>query len=118
MEQEQKEKLLKYLCMALPYGVKAKNSGGKLCKVTAIAIHNLMSGNIKDIKPYLRPMSSMTEEEWRADEQLTRDLHYKPRPSTAQRLIDWYLEHHLDFMGLIDEGLAIAVTDEFNPYKD
>ena len=31
--------------------------------------------------------------------------------------IDWLLEHHFDYRGLIDKGLAIEVTKENNPYE-
>ena len=125
---EQKDKLLKYLCAALPYGVKAKNRGGKLCKVTAIAIHNLMSGNIKEIKPYLRPMSSMTNEEFNewynayytaAEEEMKCS-----QPLVRASIIgygakfDWLLKNHFDSMDLIPIGAAIEVTEENNPYKD
>ena len=32
--------------------------------------------------------------------------------------MDWLNEHHFDYRGLIDKGLAIEVTDDNNPYKD
>ena len=33
-------------------------------------------------------------------------------------VIDWLLKNHFDFRGLIPKGLAIAVTEENNPYKE
>ena len=33
-------------------------------------------------------------------------------------IIQYLLEHHFDFRGLIEKGLAIAVTEENNPYKE
>ena len=32
--------------------------------------------------------------------------------------VDWLIAHHFDYRGLIEKGLAIAVTEENNPYKD
>lgn len=72
--------------------------------------------SILDYKPYLRPMSSMTEEEI--------DYFYylisldTGISSNNENLINWFLEHHFDFMGLIPKGLAIKVTENNNPYKE
>ena len=30
----------------------------------------------------------------------------------------WYLSRHFDINGLIEKGLAIAVTEENSPYKE
>lgn len=76
---------------------------------------------IKDIKPYLRPMSSMTEEErieslefaWKDD--YGRLACYDENIS---KYIDWLNAHHFDYRGLIEKGLAIEVTEDNNPYKD
>ena len=63
-----------------------------------------------DFKPYLRPMSSMTEEEKKESGEL-----YKKNTGMWDDL-DWLNAHHFDYRGLIDKGLAIAVTEENNPY--
>lgn len=78
MTQEQKDKLLKYLCMALPYEVMVQGTdydGDKYdCSLVGYDVEadtfyvgdnegGIGSFKIKDIKPYLRPMSSMTKEE-------------------------------------------------------
>ena len=34
------------------------------------------------------------------------------------KTIDWLNAHHFDYRGLIKKGLAIAVTEENNPYKE
>ena len=69
-----------------------------------------------DIKPYLRPMSSMTEEEefdYVANikkEECFLNLPIQPRVPA----IDWLLRNHFDFRNLIEKGLAIEMTTHFN----
>ena len=69
-----------------------------------------------DAKPYLRPMSSMNMDECCELEHVEEayDNHY----DSIMAQINWLLEHHFDFMGLIPKNLAIEVTENNNPYKD
>ena len=67
--------------------------------------------------PYLRPMSSMTEEERKIYAKLLfADLggvyedYYKA--------LDYLNAHHFDYRGLIERGLAIEITKENNPYEN
>lgn len=69
---------------------------------------------IKDIKPYLRPMSSMTEEERNEYKHLVA---FSGSPNGAANFVDWLNAHHFDYRWLIEKGLAIAVTEENNPYE-
>lgn len=69
---------------------------------------------IKDIKPYLRPMSSMTDEERNEYKHLVA---FSGSPNGAANFVDWLNAHHFDYRGLIEKGLAIAVTEENNPYE-
>ena len=64
------------------------------------------------IKPYLRPMSSMTVEEEREYGLLCFDVSYydKDTPKCSFKLIKWLLEKHFDFLELIPKGLAIEIT--------
>lgn len=73
---------------------------------------------LDDIKPYLRPMESMTEEEAAEFDELSAKLfeHESPENIWGQ-VVDWMNAHYLDFRGLILMGLAIAVTENNNPYK-
>ena len=82
-------------------------------------------GDMKSL-PYLRPMSSMTEEEskeyrktqitkWVKSVDCTYGGYYEHRDTL--KTFDWLLAHHFDYRGLIKRGLAIAVTKENNPYK-
>ena len=116
MKPEEKDLLLKDLCARLPYGVKANSRDGKkTITITPIGIANFMSGAIYIIKPYLRPLSSMTEEE-KVKLSLSQIYAFAHYNEIAK--IDWLNAHHFDYRGLIDKGLAIEVTEENNPYKD
>ena len=115
MTQEEKQLLLKDLCARLPYGVKIQrdNVYDADAKVVETLDLRLMADDIKynvieglHIKPYLRPISSMTEEE-------KKDFGV---PFTSEGLvtladtvecIDWLNAHHFDFHGLTSMGLAL-----------
>ena len=121
MKQEQKELLLKDLCARLPYGVKVNYN-----YLTDYTLTNtLMVSHFYELmKPYLRPMSSMTEEE-RSDLRkycaehrgITYDIGISGATNSAN-IINWLLAHHFDIYDLIPMDLAIAVTKENNPYKN
>ena len=61
--------------------------------------------------PFLRPMSSMTEEEVKeykkTCEYSENDEFFYPTFKTY----DWLNEHHLDFRGLIPKGLALPAKE-------
>ena len=133
MAQEEKNKLLKYLCMALSYGVIVDRLGRprKLIGIYPFKEYCFILDNgdympqpytIEDIKPYLRPMSSMTDEERTEYKKLIvlqpTDNGYDWHEVPTINALDWLLHNHFDFMGLIPMGAAIAVTEDNNPYKD
>ena len=122
---QDKDLLLKYLCMALPYGVKImfRHNGFRWdweqtldeiskCEDGEYAINGW---GIHGIKPYLRPMSSMTEEE-RKEYKVLTDCSDYTYFNTSYNVIEWLLKNHFDFMGLIHKGLAIEINDKNNPY--
>ena len=130
MTQEDKELLLKDLCGRLPYGVEA-DCVGEYVKIKYIDPHRSTAyisnlgktkwESIEVITPYLRPMESMTEEEEK--EYINIDnlsyscpMIYAHFP--AFKRMDWLNAHHFDYRGLIPKGLAIAVIEENNPYKE
>ena len=127
MTQEEKSLLLKDLCARLPYGVKFLRESWnyeldqELSVIEVLEdidkdgyINNTKVYTVEDIKPYLRPMSSMTvEEKSQYNFYLTRiEFAYD-----ASLLIDWLNSHHFDYRVLIKKGLAIEVTEENNPYE-
>jgi len=76
---------------------------------------------IKDIKPYLRPMSSMTGEEEKEYAKIvvkSQNCSFENSESATTMVNDWLLSKGFDVRGLISKGLAIAVTKENNPYKE
>ena len=124
MTPEEKQLLLQDLCARLPYGVKIGLTWwvmgeGAYIKTTLEPDHIEQLLNDEDgdteIKPYLRPMSSMTEEEEKEYLSLSYsewcsykdgwDYHY------TISSIDWLLEHHFDFRGLIEKGLALEAPE-------
>ena len=151
MTQEKKELLLKDLCARLPYNLNVCLYEKERCILMGIKGDKVYLDvdsdpfHIESIKPYLRPMSSMTEEEriefskllvkryceedWEGhistsycieiDNVYTDDEDGIKYPSTfLMDAIDWLNKHHFDYRGLIPLGLAIEVTEENNPYKD
>ena len=120
MTQEDKELLLKDLCARLPYGVKvnitSKETKNRIVHLTANNICNLTSGWWSECKPYLFPLSSMTEEQKYEYDELIHSNNIKAIEgfitstdcSTAE--IDWLLKYQFDYRGLIPKGLAIDAT--------
>ena len=113
MTQEEKSILLKDLCARLPYGVKVelhKNVYTLLGYFDEFVILTAnvptdQQTNISNIKPYLRPLSSMTNEE------RTEFLQLIGHGTDIQR-IDFYLSHYFDFRCLIQMGLAIEAPND------
>ena len=108
MEQKDKELVLKDLSARLPYKVivHVRYDTGEPCygELTPIDIKWFIDSKIKEIKPYLRPMSSMTEEEKAMYEGLmigTDNISY------MLDVIDWLNAYHFDYRGLISMGLAL-----------
>jgi hypothetical protein len=118
---EEKSLLLKDLCARLPYDVCAhiRYKDGEPCygKLTPRDIQWFIDSKIKVIKPYLRPMSSMTKEEKEEYDALFYIHSDGETYCENWKWMDWMNAHHFDYRGLIEKGLAIAVTEENNPYK-
>ena len=138
MTQEEKHLLLVDLCARLPYGVIILHEGWSYEWDDSLSTQERVIGiddefvytkvidsytkeeykqdkhtlSLFDDKPYLRPMSSMTEEE-----KCGFNSYYNIFNNNPVELIDWLNFHHFDYRGLIEKGLAIAVTKENNPYE-
>ena len=130
MTQEEKELLLKDLSARLPYGVKFFRESWnyeldqELSVIEVLEdidkdgyINNTKVYTIEDIKPYLRPMSSMTWEERKQYQDIEETCQLSFYPSYCHILVDWLNAHHFDYRGLIPKCLAIEVTEENNPYQ-
>lgn len=115
MKQELQELLLKDLCARLPYEVKVQYKDdiftidyiSGIYKEIKLDTPDRYTIDISEVKPYLRPMSSMTEEEKLMYEGLmigTDNISY------MLDVIDWINKNHFDYRGLINKGLAIDAT--------
>lgn len=121
--QEDKELLSKDLCARLPYEVKVKFYDHWVDEYEIIPLTaKLLSDTvyIGDIRPYLFPLSSMTEEQ---KQEYTYIVNYISPDDTDNwkeeefiyveqftQLMHFYHINHLDYMGLIPMGLAIDAT--------
>jgi len=136
MTQEDKELLLKDLSARLPYNVKvditySKEHGSsdrlRICSEGCLTLNTDVFGlYIQDeiyLKPYLRPMSSMTEEEMKEYYTFQYKFtfqaheHQELNKETFSEYLDWLNARHFDFRGLIKRELAIEVTEENNLYE-
>ena len=118
MTQEQKDLLLKDLCARLPYGVKVRYSSyEKFITCTLQAIDYVYNNvdlwskdacfnpvNISKIKPYLFPLSSMTEEQ--KEDMIKSSCGI----GSDKNVFDWWNKNHFDYRSLIPMGLANDAT--------
>lgn len=136
MTQKQKDLLLKDLCARLPYGVKVlyDNQVKELQYIEAVynevkLLDSTMNYtvDIEEVKPYIFPLSSMSEDQkyefylkfftndydfdyfkfyldnGRLHKLLTSLL-------AVEEIIDWFHKNHIDYRGLIPTGLAEDAT--------
>ena len=111
MTQEQENLLLKDLCARLPYGVILNCCEIVSEPLTLISYKGLVNNDydIDEVKPYLFPLSSMTEEQNLEYLSTCRGGNsYCPTPKT----FDWFDKNHFDYRDLIPMGLAIDATDK------
>lgn len=130
MTQEQEELLLKDLCARLPYGVILNCCNIVSETLTRISHKGLVNDDydIDEVKPYLFPLSSMTEEQkydfyCRFIENdcdfndfkefyLDNNMWHKMLTSVddCESVVDWYNKNHFDYRGLIPMDLANDAT--------
>lgn len=116
MTQEDKDLLLKDLCARLPYGVKVHVGDDWAMTLRQIDYECFcecwenegIKSNSRWMFPYLRPISSMTEEELDKFEELEweGDFEFLSLP-----LLEWLNEKMFDYRGLIEKGLAIEAPE-------
>ena len=142
MTQEEKDLVVKDLCAKLPYKTRVRyifSFAGAACitgyseegilsydKLQEFSLSNVgyETRRVANILPYLRPISSITEEEerelngllsevydftFRMDELLELIQMQKEIPF---HYIDWLNEHHFDYRGLIQKCLAIEAPKD------
>ena len=122
MKLEDKDLLLKDLCARLPYGVKCEvyNRIGVLDEVTTFYGVGVTYSNgqdttcrIDECKPYLFPLSSMTEEQTKIYLKLEAMCILSSTDKIGPKIefFDWLDRNHFDYRGLIEKGLAIDATN-------
>lgn len=132
MTQEEKDLLLKDLCARLPYGVKVEsvfiNPDTKEHKSCGIEVFDATSilmirDGLGEFKPYLFPLSSMTEEQrkyisdrWGVNEDFDFEIdpnwgRFFVELGDAVGFINWCYKNHFDYRGLIKKELAIDATN-------
>lgn len=144
MTQEEKDLLLKDLCARIPYGVKCivtksrteEGQKGDVGKIVNICLEGVgcidtssFFSEFGNFKPYLRPMSSMTEEELKEFihhagyevEESVNGRHYEfylkdyvgtlENPICNYDAVDWLNANNFDYRGLIPMGLANDATN-------
>ncbi len=142
MNKKQRELLLKDLCARLPYGVKMQIKNeivvlDSVCDDDGYHFNFIGDDkegvNIEQIKPYLFPMSSITEEQalelyklfgikltdligwdYIKINEVTGITFFLQKGFDVEthldKLIDWLLKNNFDFRGLIPKGLALDAT--------
>ena len=68
---------------------------------------------ILDFKPYLFPLSSMTEKQKDEYQYITERWMNDPAYSISDS-IDWLNKNNFDYRGLIEKGLAIPILNPFS----
>ena len=135
MTQENKDLLLKDLCARLPYGVKisvndkVETVQGINILDTVVEYDSWLSSDIEEVKPYLFPLSNMTEEQYKEwgdlageplDEILTRNAkdeimstleHHLLIAKSSTEPVNYCYKNHFDINGLIPKGLANDATN-------
>ena len=138
MTQEDKQLLLKDLSARLPYGVKCivtksrteEGQKGDVGKIGWVSLEGVdcigdrepFFSEFGNFKPYLIPLSSMTEEQkkyitdrWDINDEFDFEINpdwgeYFVELGDIVDFIDWLNKNHFDYRGLIEKGLAIDAT--------
>ena len=111
MTQEEKQYLFKDLCARLPYNPHIWVKDGKTLIAADIVLNGIYindwmtipSCQNMTIKPYLRPIGSMTTKEFK--------LFAKYQDKSPYGEYDFYNEYHFDYRGLIPMGLALEAPE-------
>jgi hypothetical protein len=133
MTQENKDLLFKDLCARIPYLVKVnitnRESKNRIVELTEDNICHLTNNWWSEYKPYLFPISSITEEQYNSlyesgildncshnYEYVNPHIYgvsfiFKQFKTYSLELIEWLNKNHFDYRGLISMGLAIDCTN-------
>jgi hypothetical protein len=131
--QEDRDLLINDLCARLPFGIKVLYDTQifevqyiePMYEEIKLLDNERYTLSIDEVKPYLFPLSSMTEEHQRelnsigwyfdndtisnSETYYSEDTDYTTHTDCCS-LIDWLNKNHFDYRGLIPKGLAIDAT--------
>ena len=117
MEKDLKDLLIKDLCARLPYGVKLHCYSNAMVCIGRYTLNTIVLDRIfnedteyvpfDEVKPYLFPLSSMTDEQYNEYWELEHsgDMGHLSIPA-----LDWLNKNNFDYRGLIPMGLALDAT--------
>jgi hypothetical protein len=136
MKQENKEILLKDICSRLPYRLKCSfgvddaiyeitGINPSACGASEIQATHVKSGvngdfKLNSCKPYLFPLSNMSEEQKREYSRRQHDIELVDELGCIVKEVglfdspesfEYLIENHFDYHGLIPMGLAIDATN-------
>lgn len=116
-KKKNKEVMLSELCSRLPYEVRCDIGddkpytlssieidyvGGHLIRFKELKDGLIMEVYLSEVKPYLFPMSSMTEEQLKEFRETLNDHYY----IWSEETFDWLNRNHFDYRDLISRGQA------------
>ena len=135
MTPEEKQLLLRDLCGRQFYETKVLSPWEKdgPCKLSAIDLTSSRQirvfedwFKVEEVKPYLRPMSSMTEGERKEYKSFIFTQHHEwdghgtsteyVEIDDVERYVTWLNKHHFDYRGLLPMGLALEAPKDM--YKN
>ena len=133
MKGKDKELLIADLCGRLPYGVKCHinsddtNTPRTLSRIGVDELDGILLDfrtdredllsiqvYLSEVKPYLRPMKSMTADEEKVFLSLSDRLEYDSTTEDVvftTNAVDWLNRNHFDYRGLIYRGLALEAPE-------
>ena len=125
MEESLKQLLLKDLCARLPYGVIVHgvflNYNVEVDKIQYEECDRKLEfgdfSRFETLKPYLRPMSSMTGEEKRDWKFICSTSGYDINEAYIIEGLNWLNAHHFDYRDLISKGLALEAPEGMYVFK-
>lgn len=144
MTTEERQLLLADLCARLPYGVNISLDEECNARLTGIDEDGNLTADIPadfafsidDIKPYFRPLNTMTEEEYETFpipysfdsfstwnntilSEVVEGTQILIGIDEITEIINWLNAHHFDYRGLIEKGLALpAPNGMYNEQND
>lgn len=131
MEKKHKQLIITDVCARLPYGLFVHENREQMDDQPVIYTYDYHP-YIDNCLPYLRPLSSMTEDEKKVYHKLLQMSVTVVEPNSVRKvpmyivdleddgdglnhLYDWFNENHFDYRGLIPMGLALEAPE--NMYK-